>query len=94
MRTCTKPPFTEPWLMEIAFRRDPYHSWGFVGGSSTLSSIKVHAWRVCYENVYSVERPPAKQRKCLMIVVISFIDKDNEGVLYLYNNTLVVTMHW
>lgn len=74
-------PLGEPW-----FRKNSPPdkictiAWGFVWGGLTTSSRKEYAQSSRYEEVYSVDRPPAKQMRCCATTVISFAHEDSEEV--------------
>lgn len=56
------------------------------------SGRRVHARRVRYQKVYSVDHCPAKQRRGDLALVISFRKAYEEGVLYPHDDALVAAM--
>ena len=63
---------------------------GLTGVDESMSVRKAHARKVNIEEVYLLERLPKIQRRDL--VVISFLEKDAEGISMPHDDALVVTM--
>jgi hypothetical protein len=62
---------------------------GLAGGSASTSARKAHTRSVHIEEVYRIERPFKIQKKDT--AVISFLDKDAEGLSMPHDDALVVT---
>lgn len=65
---------------------------GYAGERTTSSARRAHAWRVCYKEVFTIGRASVGGRWHFGGVIITFGEKDEEGILHLHNDSLVMTM--